>query len=213
MGGGGKGGQQTTTQSMPPFLEPYVKRNLERAEEAQQIGYMPYYGPDIAAFNPTQQAAFSANIGAAEAFGLVPQGSLTAMQGMAPEPQTFAGGLQAYSSGSLFDQALAELEARRGGQVAQYNKLFVDPQTGDPSALSQAQNQQVASNAVGTIAPRMGHFTPSNLPGGANNRPLPYGWQPLAPDSPYLIKADIGPSPKANTNYGYSPDTGWELIS
>lgn len=61
---------------------------------------------------------------------MIPQGSLTAMQGMAPTPNTYAGGLQAYSSGSLFDQALAELEARRPGQVAQYNKMFVNPFSG-----------------------------------------------------------------------------------
>ena len=134
MGGGGKGGKQTTTTTIPEWVREPAERNIARAETAQKIGYMPYYGPDIAAFNPTQNAAFSANIGAAEAFGLVPQGSLAAFQGMAPAPTTYAGGIQAYSSGDLFDQALAELEARRPGQVAQYNKLFVDPFSGDQPA-------------------------------------------------------------------------------
>lgn len=213
MGGGGKGGKQTTTQSMPPFLEPYVKRNLGRSEEAQQIGYLPFYGPDIAAFNPTQQAAFNANIGAAEAFGLVPQGSLTAMQGMAPEPQTFAGGIQAYSSGPLFDQALAELEARRPGQVAAYNRLFVDPQSGDASALSQAQNQQISSySPAGTIAPLRGSPARYNSRFGTWEG-LPYGWQMLAPGSNYVVKADQGPAPTANSNYAYTQDGGWKLIS
>ena len=134
MSGGGKGGKQTTTTTIPEWVREPAERNIARAETAQKIGYMPYYGPDIAAFNPTQNAAFSANIGAAEAFGLVPQGSLTAFQGMAPAPTTYAGGIQAYSSGDLFDQALAELEAKRPGQVAQYNKLFVDPFTGEQPA-------------------------------------------------------------------------------
>jgi hypothetical protein len=106
----------------------------------KKIGYMPYYGPDIAAFNPTQQAAFNSNIGAAEAFGMVPQGSLTAMQGMAPEATTYAGGLQAYSSGNLFDQALAELESRRPGQFAQYNKMFVNPFTGEAANAGSCPN-------------------------------------------------------------------------
>ena len=130
MSGGGKGGKETTSSSVPAWVQAPAERNIARAEQAQKIGYMPFYGPDVAAFNPTQQAAFNTNIGAAEAFGMLPQGSLTAMQGMTPAPQTFAGGLQAYSSGDMFDQALAELKARRPGQVAQYNKLFVDPVSG-----------------------------------------------------------------------------------
>ena len=134
MSGGGKGGSQTTTSSLPAWVQAPAERNIARAETAQKVGYMPFYGPDVAAFNPTQQAAFNSNINAAEAFGMVPQGSLTAMQGMAPTPNTYAGGLQAYSSGSLFDQALAELEARRPGQVAQYNKMFVDPFSGGQPA-------------------------------------------------------------------------------
>ena len=133
-GGGGKGGSQQTSTSIPAWVQAPAERNIARAEEAQKIGYMPYYGPDVAAFNPSQQAAFNTNIGAAEAFGMIPQGSLTAMQGMAPQAQTFAGGIQGYSSGNLFDQALAELEARRPGQVAQYNKLFVNPFTGEQPA-------------------------------------------------------------------------------
>lgn len=134
MSGGGKGGSQKTTSSIPDWVQAPAERNIARAEEAQKIGYMPFYGPDVAAFNPTQQAAFNTNISAAEAFGMVPQGSLTAMQGMAPTPNTYAGGLQAYSSGDLFDQALAELKTRRPGQVAQYDRLFVDPFSGDQPA-------------------------------------------------------------------------------
>tara|TARA_R110002110_G_scaffold335544_2_gene546220 strand:+ start:148 stop:705 length:558 start_codon:yes stop_codon:yes gene_type:complete len=130
MSGGGKGGSETTTSGIPDWVQAPAERNIARAETAQKVGYMPYYGPDIAAFNPTQNAAFNSNIGAAEAFGMVPQGSLTAMQGMAPQANTYAGGLQAYSSGDLFDQALAELKTRRPGQVAQYDKMFVDPFTG-----------------------------------------------------------------------------------
>ena len=147
-GGGGKGGKETTTSSIPAWVQAPAERNIDRAELAQKIGYMPYYGPDIAAFNPTQQAAFNSNIGAAEAFGMVPQGSLTAMQGMAPEATTYAGGLQAYSSGNLFDQALAELESRRPGQFAQYNKMFVNPFTGTQPEPVVAPTQQVARLAT-----------------------------------------------------------------
>jgi hypothetical protein len=63
------------------------------------------------------------NIGAAEAFGLVSPGSLTPLQGM-PAPQTFAGGVQGYSSAPLYEQALAELKAKQPGDVDKYNNLF-----------------------------------------------------------------------------------------
>ena len=130
MGGGGKGGSKTQTTDIPEWVKPYAKENLERAKQAQVIGYRPYYGPDIAAFNPTQMAAFGSNINAAEAFGLVPRGQVSPLQDMAPTPTTYAGGIQGYSSGDLFDQAVAELAARRPGQVSAYNKLFVDPYSG-----------------------------------------------------------------------------------
>tara|TARA_R110000803_G_scaffold133455_1_gene200626 strand:- start:127 stop:642 length:516 start_codon:yes stop_codon:yes gene_type:complete len=147
-GGGGKGGKETTTSGIPDWVQAPAERNIDRAELAQKIGYMPYYGPDVAAFNPTQLAAFNSNIGAAEAFGMVPQGSLTAMQGMAPQANTYAGGLQAYSSGNLFDQALAELESRRPGQFAQYNKMFVNPLTGvDPTPPPVVQQAQAGSGS------------------------------------------------------------------
>ena len=161
---GGKGGSRETTTTLPAWVQAPAERNIARAEMAQKIGYMPFYGPDVAAFNPTQQAAFNTNIGAAEAFGMIPQGSLTAMQGMAPTPQTFAGGLQGYSSGPLFDQALAELEARRPGQMAQYNKMFVNPFSGgQPAPLAPPNNNNSAlldsyAQRIGRIEGKL--FTP-----------------------------------------------------
>jgi len=125
-GGGGKGGSQTTKMEIPDWIAQPASRNLARAEAVQQLGYMPYSGPQIAAFNPTQQAAMQSNIGAAEAFGLLSPGSLQPLQGM-PAPQTYAGGMQGYSSMPLYDQAVAELQARNPGQMAAYNELFSNP--------------------------------------------------------------------------------------
>ncbi len=122
-GGGGKGGSQTQKTEIPDWLKEPSIRNLARAEETQKIGYMPWQGPDMAAFNPTQTAAMQQNIGAAEAFGLSPVGSLTPLQGM-PTPTTFAGGTQGYSGTPLYEQALAELKTRQPTDVDKYNKLF-----------------------------------------------------------------------------------------
>ena len=123
MSGGGKGGKEETKTEIPSWIRDPAIRNLQRAEAVQQLPYMPYYGPDVAAFTPAQNAAFDANIGAAEAFGLLAPNTLTATSGM-PTPEEFAGGFKGYSSQGLYDQALAELKAKQPGAVAQYDALF-----------------------------------------------------------------------------------------
>ena len=120
---GGKGGSTTQKTEIPDWLKEPSIRNLARAEETQKIGYMPWQGPDMAAFNPTQTAAMQQNIGAAEAFGLSAPGALTPLQGL-PQAQTFSGGIQGYSGTPLYEQALAELKAKQPGDVDKYNKLF-----------------------------------------------------------------------------------------
>ena len=123
MSGGGKGGKKEEKTTIPQWIRDPAIRNLNRAEAVQQLEYMPYYGPEVAAFTPAQNAAFDANIGAAEAFGLLAPNTLTATSGM-PTPEEFAGGFKGYSSQGLYDQALAELKAKQPGVVAQYNALF-----------------------------------------------------------------------------------------
>ena len=123
-GGGGKGGGSTEQQKIPKFVEDVAQRNLARAEAAQQIDYMPYYGAEVAAFNPNQIQAMQANIGAAEAFGLAQPGALKPLSGM-PQAQTFADGSVGYSSTPLFEQALAEAARRDPASYQQREKLFV----------------------------------------------------------------------------------------
>jgi len=121
--GGGKGGKKTEETTIPSWIRDPAIRNLARAEAVQQLPYMPYYGAEVAAFTPAQNAAFEANIGAGEAFGLLAPNTLTATSGM-PTPEEFAGGFRGYSSQGLYDQALNELKAKQPGAVAQYNALF-----------------------------------------------------------------------------------------
>ena len=120
---GGKGGSTTEETALPAWLREPAIRNLQRAEDVQRIPYMPYYGADVAAFTPAQNAAFDTNIGAAEAFGLIAPGSMTPTSGM-PEPTEFAGGFKGYSSQPLYEQALAELKNQQPDAVAQYDALF-----------------------------------------------------------------------------------------
>jgi len=119
---GGKGGSNEEKTEIPAWIRDPAIRNLARAEDVQRIEYMPYYGGDVAAFTPAQNAAFDTNIGAAEAFGLLAPDTLTATSGM-PTPTDFDG-FSGYSSQPMYESALAELKANQPGAVAQYDRLF-----------------------------------------------------------------------------------------
>lgn len=207
---GGKGGSTTSQTQIPDWIAEPAQRNIARAEEAQQIGYMPYTGPEVAAFSPTETALMESRGRTAEGFGIVPQGfdALSGLPRNIPQnvtqfdtpttseqqlnqiymeelgrplgdegrnywlqqsgiqdpnqirqavrqseeavgfqrrPQTFAGGIQGYSSMPLYEQAVAETAMRAPGQAQAYQDLFVNPQTGDPSQtyrLAQAEQEE-----------------------------------------------------------------------
>jgi hypothetical protein len=144
---GGKGGSQSTQVEIPKYLEDASKENIAMGKEVAKIGYTPYYGPDVAALTPAQEAA-RANIGSmASAFGM--QGPTSGM----PAATDFGDGIRGYSSGSLYEQALEELKSRRPGQYAAINQMFIDPQTG---AYTGKQNYY--NNPYGAYG-----FDPSNL--------------------------------------------------
>ena len=126
MAGGGSE-TQTTAIEIPQWLQEAAQRNLSRADQVSQIGYTPYYGPDVAAMTPMQIAAMQNTGAAASAFGLPTVSD--PMAGM-PAPQTFAGGVQGYSSAPLYQQSLEALRVNAPGQYAAIQSLFVDPRTG-----------------------------------------------------------------------------------
>lgn len=149
---GGKGGSQTTKVEIPKWLESAAQKNMARADEIAQLGYTPYYGPDVAAFTPAQEAAFANAASAANAFGMA---APTASN--MPTPETFAGGIRGYSSGSLYDQALQEMQARSPGQFNAITGMFIDPRTG-----AAPRNPAFAPNAVapaGAAAPSTSRVT------------------------------------------------------
>ena len=138
MGGGGKGGSQTTTTQvkLPPWIEEVAKQNLGVANEVAQMGYVPYGGPTVAALNPMQESAIYGGNMAAAAFGL-PGGPTSAGGGDGitdpltglPLPTSFAGGVSGYSPMSLYEEALSAIPA---GQRSLIDSFFIDPETGAP---------------------------------------------------------------------------------
>ena len=127
MSGGGKGGSSTTSVQIPAWLENAAQQNLARADRVAQIGYTPYFGPDVAAFTPMQEAAMNNTNQAALSFGMAAPTS--AMAGI-PAAQTFAGGVQGYSSAPLYQQSVEALRTNAPGQYDAMSQMFVDPITG-----------------------------------------------------------------------------------
>lgn len=123
-----KGGTTSGSTEIPAWLESAAIENINKARDVSQIGYVPYYGPDVAAFSPMQQQSMQSTGNAASAFGLAPQG-FNAMAGM-PQAETFAGGIQGYSSAPLYEQSLDKLFANAPAQYRAMNSMFIDPFTG-----------------------------------------------------------------------------------
>lgn len=147
MSGGGKGGKSTTEVKIPEWLQSAARTNMARADEIAKIGYTPYYGPDVAAFSPMQQAAFQNTNDAAAAFGMAAPSNV--MAGM-PAPQTFAGGVQGYSSAPMYQEALASLAQNNPGQYQAITSMFIDPVTGaQPRApFGSTASQMMPSNPL-----------------------------------------------------------------
>ena len=141
---GGKGSSQTTSVAVPEYIEAAAQRNLNKAEAISQLGYTPYYGPDVAAFSPAQQAAFQNTAGAAGAFGLA---SPTDPFGGMGAPTDF-GGVQGYSSAPLYQQSVDALAANRPGQKQYIDSFFIDPMTGQAGAGVQPAIDYTAYNTA-----------------------------------------------------------------
>ena len=154
----GGGGRNTTEVTVPAWLEQAAQRNLSRADELARIGYTPYYGPDVAAMTPMQMAAMQGTNTAASAFGMPTADPMAGMPAA-----TNYGGMPAYSSGGLYDQALAELERRMPGQFAALRAPFIDPVTGMMVSGS-------ASSGVGAGAASMPGAMPSAMPREGRDR-------------------------------------------
>ena len=127
---GAKGGSQTTSVEVPEYIERAAQRNLNRADKISKMGYVPYYGPDVAAFSPMQQSAFQNTADTASAFGMASPSSQQDIMGGMPAPTTYAGGVQGYSSAPMFEQAQDELARRRPAQKSYIDSFFIDPYSG-----------------------------------------------------------------------------------
>ena len=127
---GGKGGSTSSSVEIPEYIEKAAQRNLNKAERISQLGYVPYYGPDVAAFTPMQQASFQNTANVANAFGMGAPTSQSDIMGGMGAPTQYAGGVSGYSSAPIYEQSLDELARQRPGQKSYMDSFFIDPYSG-----------------------------------------------------------------------------------
>lgn len=205
----GGGSTQTQSTELPAWLQDAAKGNLARADYVSKLGYVPNYGLDVAGFTPMQQSAMQNTANAASAFGL---GAPTdAMAGM-PAQQTNNLGFSGYSSGNLYDAALAQLATNRPAQYQAMNAQFIDPYTGDIGIDFKSGGDVVvnptAQYTTPIYNPSTGNYqatTESNMPEGylTNNTLLPQWAEDLALSGANLgtIGTFLSPVSKMLGNY------------
>ena len=159
---GGKGGTQTSQITIPDYIEDAARRNLAKAEDISQIGYVPYYGPDVAAFTPMQEASFQQTADVASAFGLAAPTAAADIMGGMPAPTQYAGGVRGYSAAPMYEQAVSELAAQRPAQAEYLQSFFIDPMTGETI-------RDYGQPAVSPVAPMV---SPVAGGGGSSDDPI-----------------------------------------
>lgn len=148
------GSRSTQETKIPAYIEEAGKKALERAQQIQDLGYVPYMGPEIAAINESERA-LNRNVGAmASAFGLEGPAPLT----MGDAEVTSAGGVSGYSSYPAYMAALQRLQEQRPDQYAYLAGLGrFDPITG--AAIAPPPVPEVTTGPLGV----------SPVSGGNNN--------------------------------------------
>ena len=63
---------------IPQWVQDAGRKQYQTGTELGQLGYTPYYGADVAAFNPMQESAFRSTGTAADAFGMGPASTVPA---------------------------------------------------------------------------------------------------------------------------------------
>ena len=121
-----KGGSESKEATLPAWQEKAYQQGINLATDASATGYVPYTGPEVAAFSPLQQAAFAGTDQMANAFGMLGTGGQQYM----PQAETFGNGVQGYSSIGVYDDAVQGLRQRAPAQADYIASFGIDPVTG-----------------------------------------------------------------------------------
>lgn len=155
---GGKGGSTTSKVEIPAWAEAAAQKNLQRAEGVQNLGYTPYIGPDVAAPNQMQTAAWQSAADAGSAFGLAPKMDVAASL---PEATDYGNGIKGYSSFPLFEQAVSEFRQKYPDQATYMDRYSMPTRTPiggtanyeGPNVLTEGQNSTTGTGDQTTGVP------------------------------------------------------------
>lgn len=195
---GGKGGSTTSEVTVPEYIENAAKANLAKADLISQVGYTPYYGADVAAFNPMQQASFQNTADTANAFGMATPTSGTDIMGNMGAPQTYANGVTGYSSAPMFQDAVDTLGYFRPNQKAAIDSFFVNPNAG--FSYNDPYNAGIGSGVNLEMQGQNPSFRANTTDYGANSSYYP------APMSGDLGGINITGSLQPQYKEGYDPN-------
>jgi hypothetical protein len=130
-----KGGSESKEATLPAWQEQAYQQGINLAKDVSQTGYVPYTGPEVAAFSPMQEAAFQSTDQMANAFGM--QG--TGGQQYMPQAEMFGDGVRGYSSIGLYDDAVQGLQQRAPAQANYIASFGIDPVTGQVGSRAATQ--------------------------------------------------------------------------
>lgn len=139
------GGSETTKTEIPGYLKDASQDALARGAAVSDLGYVPYMGPEVAAFQDAQLAAMGNNRSMASSLGLDAGPAFTP-----PPAQDYGGGVRGYGSYDPFMQAMEQLKAERPGQYDYITSMFIDPVTGQagPRAMSSVRDARMAPQGM-----------------------------------------------------------------
>jgi hypothetical protein len=144
-------GSSKTTQEtkIPEYLEEAGRLAVQQAQQAQQMGFIPYMGPEIAAVNPYEQALAQNVGGMASAFGLAAPSGLSMNM-----PTVTQGGMTGYSSYPIYQGAMERLREQRPDQYEYFaGQTGFDPITGAATGYTAPAAVQDLSTMTGGVAP------------------------------------------------------------
>jgi len=123
------GSKSTTVQEnkIPRYLEEAGQMAVEEAQKIKEMGYLPYFGPEVAAINPYEQAMAQNVGGMASAYGL----AAPAAMDMSGVNTATSGGVTGYTTAPAYFAALERLRETRPDQYEFFANLGrFDPITG-----------------------------------------------------------------------------------
>jgi hypothetical protein len=126
MSGGGKG-SNTTEVKLPKWYEDAATQALDMSGKKAKMGYIPYMGPDVAAFSPQTVDGMQMANDFSSAFGMSPARNVSES---IPPPTDFGGGIKGYSSFPLYQQSMANLKTTFPGLAKYLESFSINPVTG-----------------------------------------------------------------------------------